>query len=66
MPAHLLDIDTSMLVTQSVLVSQLGHNGDGVQSRVLSKCRRDNLESFRESLETVCFFALERLRVLRQ
>jgi hypothetical protein len=47
-----------------MLVAQLGHNGDRVETRIFGERRRDDLEGFCERLETVGFLALERLGVL--
>ena len=47
-------------------VTQLRHNGDGIQPCIFRQRRRDHFERLRKSLETVCLQALERLRMLCQ
>jgi hypothetical protein len=64
--AYLLDVDTGVLVTQRVLVSQLSNNGDRVQTSVLGERGRDDLQRLGEGLETVGLFTLEGLSVLCQ
>lgn len=62
--SHLPDVDSSVLLAQSMPVSQLGNNSDRVQTGVLGERSRDDLERFSKCLETIGLFASQRLAVL--
>lgn len=62
--SHLPNVDSSVLLAQSMPVSQLGNDSDRVQTGVLSERSRDDLERFSKRLETIGLFASQRLAVL--
>lgn len=64
--AHLAHVDTGVSLTQSVSVTQLSDNRDGVKTSVLCERRRYNFESISVCLETECLHSLQGLRILRE
>lgn len=62
--SHLPNVDSSVLLAQSVPVSQLGDDSDRVQTGVLGERSRDDFERFSKRLKTIGLFASQRLAVL--
>ena len=53
--SHLPYVDTRVPLTKCMSISELCHNCDRIETRILRESRRDNFQCIGIGLETVCF-----------